>query len=83
MESKIYKVNVINHTKINDHIEYVLSIENIQKGNNFSFTERYTILRNLYELMKKKPLAKIFHLFLQVSYSDMRKKSLLSKEKKN
>ena len=60
MESKIYKVNVINHTKINDHIEYVLSIENIQKGNNFSFTERYTILRNLYELMKKEAASKNF-----------------------
>ena len=60
MESKIYKVNVINHTKVNDHIEYVLSIENLQKGNNFSFTERYTTLRNLYDLMKKEAASKNF-----------------------
>lgn len=60
MDSKIYKVNVINHSKVNDHIEYVLSIENLQKGNNFSFTERFTTLRNLYELMKKEASSKNF-----------------------
>ena len=60
MESKIYKVNVINHSRVNDHIEYVLSIENLQKGNNFSFSDSYTSLRKLYELMKKEASSKNF-----------------------
>lgn len=61
MESKIlYKVNVINHSKIEDHIEYVVSVENLKNGINITFTERYSSLRNLHELMKKEASGKNF-----------------------
>ena len=77
MESKIlYKVNVINHSKIEDHIEYVVSVENLKNGINITFTERYSSLRNLYELMKKEASGKNFPPFPQKNFSEQMMKSL-------
>ena len=39
MESERYKIKVIGHKNIEDHTEFVISIE--KKGINFSFSERY------------------------------------------
>ena len=63
METKIYKVNVINHKKIDGHIAYILSVQNPRTGLNITFVERYSNLRNLYELMKKESSNKNFPSF--------------------
>ena len=51
MESKGYKIKVIGHTKIETHTEYIISIEKNEV--NFTFSERYKILKLLNDLMKK------------------------------
>ena len=63
METISYKINVINYTKIDGHIFYVVSVENLLTGINISFSERYSNLRNLYEAMKKESGNKIFPSF--------------------
>ena len=60
MESIKYKINIINHIRIEGHALYVISVENINNGVNISFTERYSVLRNLYEIMKKEASDKNF-----------------------
>jgi hypothetical protein len=44
-------IKIIGHTKKSDHTEYILSVE--KNGQNFTFTERYSGLRNLSESMRK------------------------------
>lgn len=51
MESERYKIKVIGHTKVETHTEYIISIEN--KGSSFSFSERYSNLKTLNDLMRK------------------------------
>lgn len=51
MESDKYKIQVIGHSKKDGHTEYVISVEN--NGSTFTFTERYSGLRNLSEAMRK------------------------------
>ena len=63
METISYKINVINYTKIEGHIFYVVSVENLLTGINISFSERYSNLRNLYEAMKKESGNKNFPSF--------------------
>ena len=51
MESDKYKIQVIGHSKKDGHTEYVISVE--KNGSTFTFTERYSGLRNLSEAMRK------------------------------
>jgi hypothetical protein len=51
MESQRFKIEVIGHTKIEDHMEYIINVE--KNGQNFSFTERYSGLRGLNESLRK------------------------------
>ena len=51
MESERYKIKIINHSKIDNHTEYEISIE--KNGISFSFKERYSNLKNLNDLMRK------------------------------
>ena len=51
MESDGYNIRIIGHSKKDDHIEYIISIE--KDGSSFTFTERYSGLRNLSESMRK------------------------------
>ena len=51
MKKERYNIKIVGHSKKNDHIEYIINVEN--NGIHFTFTERYSDLRNLSELMKK------------------------------
>ena len=51
MNKEGYYIKVVGHSKKDDHIEYIINIE--KKGINFTFTERYSDLRNLSESMRK------------------------------
>ena len=51
MKKERYNIKIIGHSRIDDHIEYIINVEN--NGINFTFTERYSDLRNLSELMRK------------------------------
>ena len=51
MDSDSYNIKVIGHSKKDGHTIYVISVE--KNGINFTFTERYSELRNLSESMKK------------------------------
>jgi hypothetical protein len=61
MESERYKIKVIGHKNIEDHTEFVISIE--KKGINFSFSERYSNLKALNDLMKRSTKNKDFPIF--------------------
>ena len=61
MESERYKIKVIGHKNIDDHTEFVISIE--KKGINFSFSERYSHLKALNDLMKRCTKSKDFPIF--------------------
>ena len=58
-----YVVKVISHIKIDNHIEYVINIDNKISGSNIFFPEKYSNLRHLYDLMKKESKAKKFPSF--------------------
>ena len=51
MNKEGYYIKVVGHSKKDDHIEYIINIE--KDGINFTFTERYSDLRNLSESMRK------------------------------
>ena len=51
MNKEGYYIKVVGHSKKDDHIEYIINVE--KEGINFTFTERYSDLRNLSELMRK------------------------------
>ena len=51
MEKEGYNIKIIGHSKLDGHIEYIISVE--KNGENFTFTERYSGLRNLSENMRK------------------------------
>ena len=63
MESKKYKVNVINHERNEGHVLYILSVEDLLTGLKINISERYSNLRNLYEIMKKESCNKNFPSF--------------------
>lgn len=63
MESKKYKVNIINHERNEGHVLYVLLVEDLLTGLKINFSERYSNLRNLYEVMKKESCHKNFPSF--------------------
>lgn len=50
MEKKKFKIKVVGHNRKDDHIEYILVIENDEI--NITFTERYSNLKKLNELLK-------------------------------
>ena len=51
MESDKYIIKVVGHVKKEGHMHYIIDVE--KKGQNFSFTERYSGLRGLNEAMRK------------------------------
>ena len=51
MNKEGYYIKVVGHSKKDDHIEYIINVE--KEGINFTFTERYSDLRNLSESMRK------------------------------
>ena len=51
MNKEGYYIKVVGHSKKDDHIEYIINVE--KDGINFTFTERYSDLRNLSESMRK------------------------------
>ena len=56
-------IKVISHIKIEDHVEYLINIDSKSLGCNIFFTEKYSNLRALYELMKKEAKVKKFPSF--------------------
>ena len=56
-------IKVISHIKIEDHVEYLINIDSKSLGCNIFFTEKYSNLRSLYELMKKEAKVKKFPSF--------------------
>ena len=61
MESERYKISVIGHTKVDTHTEYTIVIE--KKDVSFSFSERYSNLKTLNDLMKKATTSNAFPKF--------------------
>ena len=51
MDSERYKISVIGHIKVENHTEYTIVIE--KKDVSFSFSDRYSNLKALNDLMKK------------------------------
>ena len=51
MESERYKIKVTDHIKADGHTEYIINIG--KNGINFTFSERYSNLQALNNLMKK------------------------------
>ena len=60
MENEKYKVQVVNHVKVENHIEYLISIIEVSSNSKIIFSEKFTNLRNLYDLMKKESKTKNF-----------------------
>ena len=63
MEKEKYKVQVVNHVKVENHVEYLISIIGISTNSKILFPEKFINLRNLYDLMKKESKAKNFPQF--------------------
>ena len=63
MENENYNLKVISHIKVENHIEYFINIENPGLNDGVFFTEKFTNLRNLYDLMKKESKTKKFPSF--------------------
>ena len=63
MEKEKLNVKVVSHIRIENHVEYLINIENVNLGYNIFITEKYLNLRNLYESMKKKFKCKNFPQF--------------------
>ena len=82
MESKRYKININNHTRIDGHVAYILTIENINTGIIITFNERYSKLRNLYELMRKEASAKNFPQFPPKKYFGYEEENFVVKREK-
>lgn len=61
MESERYKIKVIGHKNIEDHTEFIISIE--KNGVSFSFSERYSNLKILNDLMRRSTKNKDFPIF--------------------
>ncbi len=61
MEPERYKIKIIGHSKVDTHTEYTISIE---KGDIcFTFSERYSNLKSLNDLMKKSTNSNAFPKF--------------------
>lgn len=63
MEKEKLNVKVVSHIRIENHVEYLINIENVNLGYNIFITEKYLNLRNLYESMKKEFKGKNFPQF--------------------
>ena len=63
MERGKCSIKVISHIKIDNHVEYLINIDSKSLGCNIFFTEKYSNLRSLYELMKKEAKVKKFPSF--------------------
>ena len=63
MEKEKYKVQVVNHVKVENHVEYLISIIGISTNSKILFPEKFINLRNLYELLKKESKSKNFPQF--------------------
>lgn len=63
MENEKYKIQVVNHVKVENHVEYLISIIGISTNSKILFPEKFINLRNLYDLMKKESKAKNFPQF--------------------
>ena len=61
METERYRIKIIGHTKVENHTEYTISIE--QNGESFSFLERYSNLKTLNDLMRKSTTSNEFPKF--------------------
>ena len=60
MDKGIYEIKVVSHMKVEGHTEYLINIDNDKLDCHIFFTEKYSNLRNLYELMKKESKSKNF-----------------------
>lgn len=63
MENENFTIKVISHVKVENHVEYFVNINNKSLNAGIYFTEKFTNLRNLYDLMKKESKIKKFPSF--------------------
>ena len=63
MDKGTYEIKVVSHMKVEGHTEYLINIDNDKLDCHIFFTEKYSNLRNLYELMKKESKSKNFPSF--------------------
>ena len=63
MENEKYKIQVVNHVKVENHVEYLVSIIGLSSNSKITFSEKFINLRNLYDLMKKESKSKNFPQF--------------------
>ena len=63
MEKPKYDVKVISHIQIENHVEYLVNINDTNSNFNIFYPEKYSDLRSLYELMKKEAKDKNFPQF--------------------
>ena len=62
MESERYKIKITGHIKVDTHTEYLISIEE-KSGFTFSFSDRYSNLKALNDLMRKSTTSNAFPKF--------------------
>lgn len=53
MEPTKYKISVTSHNKSEDHVEYTIAVTHLSEGTTYTFSERYSNLKVLNDLMKK------------------------------
>lgn len=53
MEPIKYKISVTSHNKSEDHVEYTIAVTHLSEGTTYTFSERYSNLKVLNDLMKK------------------------------
>ena len=63
MEQVKYDMKVISHIEVENHIEYLVNISDTNSDFNIFYPEKFSELRNLYELMKKEAKDKNFPQF--------------------
>ena len=63
MEKVKYDLKVFSHIQVENHVEYLVNINDTDSNFNIFFPEKYSDLRSLYELMKKEAKDKNFPQF--------------------
>lgn len=63
MEKEKYKVQVVNHVRVDNHVEYLMCIIEVSTNFKIFFSQKYINLRTLYEIMKKESKSKNFPQF--------------------
>ena len=63
MEKEKFKVQVVNHVRVDNHVEYLLCVIEVSSNFKIFFSQKYINLRNLYETMKKESKSKNFPQF--------------------